>query len=120
MHKNILTVVGITILFLGLAIQPSIATIHPKEIDVEPDVKDIRSILERFRVNRIEQLLDLTCDCENNNTTYWFFGQIITCMMLYIISFSVLFLLNDKQLFYSIWNKGAEIYCWQYLPEDEG
>jgi len=35
MHKNILTVVGITILFLGHAIQPSIATVQPESIDVE-------------------------------------------------------------------------------------
>ena len=40
MHKNILTVVGITILFLGLAIQPSIATVQPKEKinDVEIEI----------------------------------------------------------------------------------
>jgi hypothetical protein len=37
MHKNIPIVVGITILFLGLAIQPSIATIPPEKIDIEPD-----------------------------------------------------------------------------------
>jgi hypothetical protein len=57
MHKNILTVVGITILFLGLAIQPSLATIQLKEetdfkpkdylfqtsIDIanNPEVKDL-------------------------------------------------------------------------------
>jgi len=35
MHKNILTVVGITILFLGLSIQPSVATIQPESIDTE-------------------------------------------------------------------------------------
>ena len=36
MNKNILTVVGITILLLGLAVQPSIATVQPKEeIDIE-------------------------------------------------------------------------------------
>ena len=38
MHKNIILVVGITILFLGLTIQPSIATVQPKEeiIDDNP------------------------------------------------------------------------------------
>ena len=34
MYKNILTVVGITILFLGLAIQPSIAIVQPEYFDV--------------------------------------------------------------------------------------
>jgi hypothetical protein len=35
MYKNIRIVVGITILFLGLAIQPSVATVQPKDNDVE-------------------------------------------------------------------------------------
>ena len=37
MYKNILTVVGITILFLGVSVQPSIATVQPKKIEVEPN-----------------------------------------------------------------------------------
>ena len=41
MHKNILIAVGITFLFLGLAIQPSIATPQLKKIDVEPDIKGL-------------------------------------------------------------------------------
>ena len=116
MHKNILTVVGITILFLGVGIQPAIATVESKEdfIDVEPkdylfqtiidiannpDVKDIHSLLERYQViqkeitaiikdkdglNRLkEQLSDLPCDCENDNTTRW--GFPILCYILNVL-----------------------------------
>ena len=66
MHKKLLIVVGITILFLGVTVQPAIATIKPEiEIDIEPkdnlfqtiidianipDVKDIRSLLKRYQV----------------------------------------------------------------------
>jgi hypothetical protein len=35
MHKNLILAFGITILFLGLAIQPSVATVQPESIDVE-------------------------------------------------------------------------------------
>ena len=48
MHKNIPLVVGITILFLGLAIQPSIATVQPDEeiIDVEPKAYLFQTIID--------------------------------------------------------------------------
>ena len=49
MHKNILTVVGITILFLGLAIQPSIA-VQPEKIDVEPNVDDVEGLVAELRI----------------------------------------------------------------------
>ena len=54
MNKNILTVVGITILFLVLAIQPSVATVQPEKIDVEPDVEELVAQL-RVAVNEILQ-----------------------------------------------------------------
>jgi len=44
MNKNILICIGITILFLGLAIQPSVATVQPrieKEIQTEEKIIDI-------------------------------------------------------------------------------
>ena len=64
MHKNIPLVVGITILFLGLAIQPSVATVQPeKETDVEPkdylfqiiiniaNNPDVKNLLEQYNHN---------------------------------------------------------------------
>jgi hypothetical protein len=115
MIKDILTVVGITILFLGVGIQPAIATVTPtKVVDFEPkdylfqtiiditnnpDVKDIHSLLESYRViqkeitaiikdkdelNKLkEQLSDLPCDCENDNTTRW--GFPILCFILNVL-----------------------------------
>ena len=50
MHKNIPLVVGIIILFLGLAIQPSIATPQLKKIDGEQDVEGLVAQL-RVAVN---------------------------------------------------------------------
>ena len=41
MNKNLLIAFGITTLFLGLAIQPSLATVQPEKIDVEPDVEGL-------------------------------------------------------------------------------
>ena len=54
MCKNIILAVGITILFLGLAIQPSIATVQPEKIDVEPDVEGLVTQL-RVVINEILQ-----------------------------------------------------------------
>ena len=50
MHKNIPLVVGITILFLGLAIPPSIATLQQEKIDLEPDVDDIEGNSDYWRI----------------------------------------------------------------------
>jgi len=87
MHKKIITVVGITILFLGLAIQPSIATVQPEKIDVEPDVEGlvaqlrvaVNDILQRYGNNPMVRslcniILDLT----------WYPGKIIICLFLLI------------------------------------
>ena len=54
MNKKILLAVGITILFLGLAIQPSVATVPPKKIDVEPDIEGLVTQL-RVVINEILQ-----------------------------------------------------------------
>ena len=49
MYKNILTVVGITILFLGLAIQPSIAIVQLEKIDSEANVDDVEGLVAQLR-----------------------------------------------------------------------
>ena len=51
--KNLLAV-GITILFLGLAIQPSIATVQPEKIDVEPDIEGLDAQL-KIVINEISE-----------------------------------------------------------------
>jgi hypothetical protein len=56
MHKNILTVVGITILFLGLAIQPSIA-VNPITSDNEDDCS-ICPKVSKLQVVRLKRLKD--------------------------------------------------------------
>ena len=47
--KNLLAV-GITILFLGLAIQPSIATVQPEKIIVEPNVDDVEGLVAQLKI----------------------------------------------------------------------
>jgi hypothetical protein len=64
MSKNILTVVGITLLFLGLAIQPSIATVQPEKIDVEPDVEGLVAqlgllLMSYYKIMGIYRLLEV-------------------------------------------------------------
>lgn len=52
MHKNIPLVVGITFLFLGLAIQPSVATVQPEEEmnkESKPDFKVVKIDIENIR-----------------------------------------------------------------------
>ena len=111
-------VLSIIVLFLGVSIQPSMGAEIPDKIEVEPkdnliqkikeitnspDFKNIHSIPERLLINnpviekvittfieRIEQLSDLPCDCENDDTTLWFFP--VLCAFL-IIPFYIGFLL---------------------------
>jgi hypothetical protein len=60
MHKKLLTVVGITILFLGLAIQPSIATVQPveKTIDVEPKDYLFQTIIDIANNPNVKNLFE--------------------------------------------------------------
>lgn len=61
MHKNFLIVVGITLLFMGLAIQPSIA-VNPISIDSEedcyicPKVSSLQVVRLKSLINRVETL----------------------------------------------------------------
>ena len=57
MDKNILTVVGITILFLGVGIQPAIATVEPKAIQ-----------LSTLNPDKTRYLANFTMDFEENIT----------------------------------------------------
>jgi len=67
MNKKIITVVGITIQFIGLAIQPSIATVQPVNINLEYfDVttefiglgKDYTTQLTKEEIKRLDTLFD--------------------------------------------------------------
>jgi len=78
MHKNILTVVGITILFLGLAIQPSVATVQPKEIEAEYfDVttefiglgKEYTTKLTKEEIRDLDALFDYISDSLNKSVS---------------------------------------------------
>jgi len=78
MYRNILTVVGITILFLGLAIQPSLATVQPESIDVEYfDVttefiglgKEYTTKLTKQEIERLDTLFDSIGDSLNKSVS---------------------------------------------------
>jgi len=80
MNKNLLLAFGITILFLGLSVQPSIATVQPEQ-------RIPAIIRNKDNLNRlIERLSDLPCDCENDITNGWFPGNIILCYLLYALA----------------------------------
>jgi len=56
MNKKFLLTVGITILFLGLSIQPSLATVQPEKIIVESDADDIEELFAQLRIAINEKL----------------------------------------------------------------
>jgi len=58
MHKNILTVIGITTLFLGLAIQPSVAVKPETEIDIEPKDYLFQIIIDIASNPEVKELLE--------------------------------------------------------------
>jgi len=59
MNKNFILAIGITILFLGLVIQPSIATIQQEEkINVEPKDYLFRTIIDIANNSEVKELLE--------------------------------------------------------------
>ena len=50
MHKIIPTVVVITILFLGIAIRPSVEAVQPIKIDKEPDINNAKELVAQLQV----------------------------------------------------------------------
>ena len=71
MHKNLLIAVGISILFLGFAIQSSIATVQPKEIDVEfpSNIEEDCNCNLKFN-NILEKYEELSFFIKSNNLNY--------------------------------------------------
>ncbi len=94
--KNLLAV-GITVLFLGLAIQPSIATVQPEKLVVEPNVDDIDGLVAQLRVavNDILQkyghnpIIRSLCNMILDLT--WFPGKIIICNLIKILAIGILY-----------------------------
>jgi hypothetical protein len=135
MNKKYLLAFGITLLVLGVGIQPAIATVTPtKTVDFEPkdylfqtimkiannpDVKDIQSLLEKYQVkqkeitaiikdkdglNRLkEQLSDLPCDCENDNTTRWGFPILCSILNVLMIIPLILFVFGSSLGSLGLW-----------------
>jgi hypothetical protein len=66
MYKHILTVVGITILFLGLSIQPSIA-VKPISSDNEDDCSICPKISKLKELGKYQELFDRTTTLKEMN-----------------------------------------------------
>ena len=91
MNKNIILASGITILFLGLAIQPSVATIQPKNIDIKPNDDDIEGLVAQIRIV-INEILQDYGHIPVIRTLYnkivdilGLFGRILFCVFLIVL-----------------------------------
>jgi hypothetical protein len=78
--------------------------------------KEITAVIEKNDKldKKIEQLSDLPCDCENDNTNGWFFGKILLCLFLYSLAYFVTFyalLFNDFTLLTILFDLGAKYNC---------
>jgi len=99
MHKNILLAVGITILFLGLAIQPSIAIPQLKKIDVEPDLEGLVAQLrilinEKFeKYENIPKVANLCNVILNKIDSFWEYLYDILQLFLEILHTVALYIL---------------------------
>ena len=78
MHKNIIICVGITILFLGVAVQPSVSTVQLEDIDVEYfDVttefiglrKEYTTQLTKEELRKLDALFDSLSDRLNKSVS---------------------------------------------------
>jgi hypothetical protein len=60
MSKSIIIVFGITILFLGVTVQPAIATVEPKErlLDIEPKDYLFQTLIDIANNPEVKELLD--------------------------------------------------------------
>ena len=77
-----LLVFGVIVLFLGLAIAPSInANIRELSVDIpqENDTLQLESEFQRVRAY-IEMQFDEDCGCGDANKTQWFFPMICTLL----------------------------------------
>ena len=105
MFRNALAV-GIILLFIGVAVQPGIATVQPEQRI--PAIIRNKDTLNRL----IESLSDLPCDCENDNTNSWFPGNILLCLLIYPLIIPALFFwaLTDNPYLLWLWAELGAIY----------
>jgi len=106
--KNGLVMVVI-VLFIGVAVQPSIA-INPISSDNEEDCSICPKVIKTHLVRLKEILLRF----ETLNTNGWFPGNIILCTFLYFLAFIVTFfamLTNDFSLLIYLFELGREYDC---------
>ena len=87
MHNKALIVIGITILFLGVGVQPALATVQTEKQldDVDGLVAQlsfvIDEILQKYGHN---PMINSFCNMILN--IIWFPGKIVICILLYIVT----------------------------------
>jgi len=103
-------VIGIIILFIGVAVQPSVATIQPnKEKTAVIENKDTPNEL-------IEQLSDMPCDCENDDTTQRNY-PIICILLAPFVALAIMWTFTTyRQGFANIIAKIDDIFNCNFLP----
>ncbi len=110
-----LLAVGVIVLFLGLAIAPSInANIGELSVDIpqENDTLQLESEFQRIKAY-IEMKSDEDCGCDDANTTgLWFFPVI--CLLLYpllIFSFGLLRIFEIEEPYITMVTIGMALNC---------
>ena len=100
MNKNLLLAIGITILFLGIAVQPSIATVQPEQdiIDIEPKDYLFQTIIDIANNPEIKNLLK-----QNNH-------DLFTSDYDYKKIYSELLVRNPRLLFSMLFTKPSKTY----------
>jgi len=109
-----LLAVGVIVLFLGLAIAPSInANIGELSVDNildENDTLQLESELQRIRTY-LEMQPEEDCGCDDANTTEWDFPVICTLLYPLLISFALLRIFEIEQPYIIMVTIGVALNC---------
>ncbi len=85
-------VLGIIILFIGVAFQPSVATVQRNKEIITAVIENKDTLNEL-----IEQLSDLPCDCENDDTTQRNYPILCTLLLPFAVIAVILWLATYRE-----------------------
>ncbi len=93
-------VLGIIILFIDVAVQPSVATVQRNKEIITAVIENKDTLNEL-----IEQLSDLPCDCENDDTTQRNYPVICVILFPFFITACILYREILANFMFELWNR---------------
>lgn len=93
-------VLGISILFISVAFQPSVATVQRNKEIITAVIENKDTLNEL-----IEQLSDLPCDCENDDTTQRSYPVICVILFPFLFIACILYREGLANIMFELWGR---------------